>query len=268
MTRFIEILRATIDIAVALCALLILVIPLWFGLAAFGTKWEFWGWQTGLNAMTHVWGLRLLLAGLVAGVLTLVVLILYRLLASQGHGNWLSAIAVSLIAAAGLAWATQIEAGKAAGPAVLDVTTDVLDPPHFSAGFTARRSGLDSSLNYDGKIAADGQALPALQAERYPAIGTLYLDEPTQNAFARALELARELGWRVSTASAEAGMFEAGAESLWFGFRDDIVVRVRPGETGGSLVDIRSVARQPVHDLGRNADRVEAFLEALGGAQS
>ncbi|WP_417495726.1 DUF1499 domain-containing protein [Maricaulis sp.] len=267
MARLIEILRMTIDIAVALCAVLILVTPLWFGLAAFGTKWEFWSWQTGLNSMTHVWGLRLLLMGLVAGVLTLGVLILYRLLARQGHGNWLSAIAITLIAAAGLTWAIQVEASKSAGPAVLDVTTDVLDPPHFSAGFTARRSGLDASLDYDGKTAADGQTLPALQAGRYPAISTLRLDDPAPTAFARALELARESGWRVSTASAEAGMFEAGAESLWYGFRDDIVVRVRAGEAGGSLVDIRSVARQPVHDLGRNADRVEAFLEALGGAQ-
>lgn len=268
MARVIEILRMMIDIAVALCAVLLLVTPLWFALAAFGTKWEFWGWQTGLNAMTHVWGLRILLMGLVSGVFTLGVLILYRVLAKQGHGNWISAIAVSLIALAGLVWAMQVEAGKAAGPAVLDVTTDVLDPPHFSAGFIARRSGLDASLAYDGKTGADGQALPALQAARYPAISTLHLDESADIAFARALELARERGWRVSTASAEAGMFEAGAESLWFGFRDDIVVRVRPDEAGGSLVDIRSVARQPVHDLGRNADRVRAFLEALDASQA
>ena len=267
MTRFIEILRMAIDIAVALCALLLLLTPVWFALAAFGTKWEFWGWQTGLSAMTEVWGLRLLLAGLVTGLLTLGALTLYRVLARQGYGNWVSAVALSLITLAGLALSLQVEARKAAAPAVLDVTTDFSDPPHFSAAFTARRSDLDASLTYAGKAAADGQSLPALQAARYPAIGTLHLDEAADSAFARALELAREQGWRVSTASAEAGMLEAGAESFWFGFRDDIVVRVRPGPAGGSLVDIRSMARQPVHDLGRNADRVQGFLEALEAAQ-
>ncbi|WP_417482606.1 DUF1499 domain-containing protein [Maricaulis sp.] len=267
MARIIELLRMAIDIAVALCAMLVLMIPLWFALAAFGTKWEFWDWQTGLNAMTHVWGMRLLLAGLVAGVLTLIVLGVFRLTAGEGYGNWSSAIAVTLIAVAGLYWAMQVDQLKAADPAILDVTTDFAEPPNFSSAFISRRSGLDASLDYAGKTGRDGQPLPQLQAAHYPQIRTLHLDESVDTAFARALELARVQGWRVSTASRQAGMFEAGAESLWYGFRDDMVVRVRSDEAGGSLVDVRSLARQPVHDLGRNADRVQEFLVLLDSPQ-
>ena len=267
MARIIEFLRMAIDILVALCAVLVLVIPLWFALAAFGTKWEFWGWQTGLNAMTHVWGLRLLLAGLVAGGLTLIALVAFRIMAREGYGNWTSAIAVTVIAVAGLSWAMHVERLKALGPALLDVTTDVAEPPNFSAGFVARRSSLDASLDYAGKTVADGQPLPLVQAERYPQISTLHLDVPVETAFDRALELARVQGWRVSTASRQAGMFEAGAESLLYGFRDDMIVRIRPDEAGGSLVDVRSLARQPVHDLGRNAERVQEFLVLLASPQ-
>jgi hypothetical protein len=58
-------------------------------------------------------------------------------------------------------------------------------------------------------------------------------------------------------------MFEAGTESFWYGLRDDIVIRVRGDGEGGSLVDIRSLAREPVHDLGRNARRVRDFSVAI-----
>jgi len=42
-------------------------------------------------------------------------------------------------------------------------------------------------------------------------------------------------------------------------------VRVRELEDGRTRIDIRSLARQPVHDLGRNARRVERFLAVMGG---
>ncbi len=263
MARFIEILRAAIDVAGAICALLVLAIPLWFGIAAFGTKWEFWGWQTGLGAMSHVWGLQLLLAGLVAGVLAVGFMILYRILAKGGHGNWIGALAVTLVATAGLGWTIHLDRLRAAMPAVLDITTDFSDPPNFSTAFQSRRSGVDSSLLYAGKTAADGQALPLLQTQYYPQIVSLHIPEAPDRVFDRALEIARDLRWRVGTASRQAGMFEAGTESFWFGFRDDIVVRIRANEAGGSIVDVRSLARQPAHDLGRNVQRVEAFLDAL-----
>ena len=263
MARFIDTLRVAIDVTGVICALFVLAIPLWFGLAAFGTKWEFWGWQTGLDAMSHVWGLQLLLVGLVAGLLTVGFIILHRVLARRGHGNWISAVAVILVAAAGLGWTIQLDRLRTAVPAVLDITTDLSDPPNFSTAFLARRSDDESGLVYAGKTDAEGQALPALQTQYYPGVVSLHLAEPTDLAFNRALEIARDLGWRVGTASGQAGMFEAGAESFWFGFRDDMVVRIRPGEAGGCIVDVRSVARQPAHDLGRNARRVEAFLEAL-----
>lgn len=263
MARFNELLRTAIDVAGAICALLVLAIPLWYGLAAFGTKWEFWGWETGLGVMTHVWGPRFLAAGLVAAVLAAGLMILHRLLTRQGHGNWSSVIVVALIALGGIGWAWQIDRERTQSVALLDITTDFADPPYFSTAFISRRSDEDASLVYAGKLAANGQALPALQAERFPDIAPLRLDEPADAAYARALELAREQGWRIATASSQAGMFEAGAESLWFGLRDDMVVRVRPDEAGGSVIDIRSLAREPVDDLGRNARRVQEFLAAL-----
>ena len=58
------------------------------------------------------------------------------------------------------------------------------------------------------------------------------------------------------------GRLEAIVTSPWFGFRDDIVVRIRPQGTG-SRVDIRSKSRIGDADLGGNVDRVRAFLALL-----
>ena len=79
------------------------------------------------------------------------------------------------------------------------------------------------------------------------------------------MDYAHAQNWRVGSASRAAGMFEAGAESFWFGLRDDIVVRIREDGEGGSLVDIRTLARQPIHDLGRNPRRARQFLAAMAG---
>jgi hypothetical protein len=263
MARFTETMRGVIDLVCGVCGLLVLAIPLWFALAAFGTKWEFWGWHTGLEAMTHVWGFRLLLAGLVIGVVAAGLITAHALLARRRHGSWISALAVMLVAVAGIGWTIHLDRLQSAMPAILDISTDFIDPPHFSAAFASRHSSADASLVYADKTAADGQALPELQTRYYPQITSLHLDEPVELAFDRALEIARDDGWRIGTAARQAGMFEAGAESFWFGFRDDMVVRIRPDAAGGSVVDVRSLARQPAHDMGRNARRVAVFLEAL-----
>ncbi len=64
----------------------------------------------------------------------------------------------------------------------------------------------------------------------------------------------------------EEGRFEATETSAFFQFKDDVVLRVRPSETGeGSIVDMRSVSRVGVSDLGMNAKRVRAFLADLTG---
>lgn len=267
MARFIDILRRAIDATTVICTLLALAIPLWFAVAAFGTKWEFWDWHTGLEMMTQVWGSGLLIVGLAVGVLAASLILTHFALARQAHGNWASAAILVLVAAAGLGWMMHIDRLQQAGPALLDITTDFADPPGFSTAFLSRRADGDASLVYAGKTASDGQELAGLQAQYYPEIRSLYLAEPADAVFTRALDLARDLGWRVGTASRQAGMFEAGAEGLWFGFRDDMVVRIRADEAGGSVVDVRSLARQPAHDLGRNAHRVQTFLEALAAGQ-
>ena len=79
----------------------------------------------------------------------------------------------------------------------------------------------------------------------------------------RAAALARERGWETALVDDRAGIVEATATSLFFRFKDDIAIRVRPAPGGGSLVDMRSISRVGASDVGMNAKRVRAFLADL-----
>ena len=105
---------------------------------------------------------------------------------------------------------------------------------------------------------------PAQQKRGYPDIAPLRLNLPPAEAFARAERAARAMGWQIVAVAPEALRIEATDTTLFFGFKDDIVIRVRPSENG-SVVDMRSLSRVGTSDVGVNAKRVRAFLGRLKG---
>jgi uncharacterized protein (DUF1499 family) len=118
------------------------------------------------------------------------------------------------------------------------------------------RRGAPNSAEYGGS------ALAAQQRAGYPDLGPARFTPPPDHVFARAVEVARALGWRIVAAAPAEGRLEATDRTRWFGFRDDVVVRVAADGTG-SRVDVRSVSRVGRSDLGTNARRIHRFLETL-----
>ena len=57
-------------------------------------------------------------------------------------------------------------------------------------------------------------------------------------------------------------MIEATHKSRWFGFIDDISIRIAPVENG-TRVDVRSKSRVGRSDLGANVKRIRAFQADL-----
>jgi uncharacterized protein (DUF1499 family) len=74
--------------------------------------------------------------------------------------------------------------------------------------------------------------------------------------------VAMAMDWDVVARAPADGRLEAIATSQWFGFNDDIVVRIRPEGTG-SRIDIRSKSRVGESDLGVNARRIRDFIARL-----
>ena len=71
---------------------------------------------------------------------------------------------------------------------------------------------------------------------------------------------ASQLGWKIKSENLEAGIIEATETTFWYGFKDDVVIRIQPSEGGGSVVDVRSISRVGGSDIGANADRIRKFL--------
>ena len=70
------------------------------------------------------------------------------------------------------------------------------------------------------------------------------------------------MGWQIVDVAPASLRIEATDTTLFFGFKDDIVIRVRPAAQG-SIVDVRSLSRIGGSDVGANARRVRAYLARL-----
>jgi len=100
----------------------------------------------------------------------------------------------------------------------------------------------------------------------YADIETLVTDVPVAEMFARAEKAARDMGWEVVAAVPEEGRIEATDTTAWFGFKDDIVVRVATDGTA-TRVDVRSMSRVGKSDMGKNAERIRAYLAKVKEAK-
>ncbi|MBI3198528.1 MAG: DUF1499 domain-containing protein [Rhodospirillales bacterium] len=140
-------------------------------------------------------------------------------------------------------------------PAINDISSDIADPPAMVALLQSRR-GAPNPPVYPGAAAA------VLQRDAYPDIMPVVLPVAPAEAFKRVDRVAMALGWDVVARAPADGRLEAVDTSQWFGFRDDIVVRIR-AEGTGSRIDIRSKSRAGESDLGVNARRIRAFIAQL-----
>jgi len=140
-------------------------------------------------------------------------------------------------------------------PPIHDITTDTERPPAFVAILPLRADAANPAEYGGPEIARQ-------QREAYPDVVPLTLPVPPGAAFTRARAAADALGWRIVAADSAAGRLEASDRTAWFGFIDDVVVRVEPqGE--GSRVDVRSVSRVGKSDVGKNASRIREFLAKM-----
>jgi uncharacterized protein (DUF1499 family) len=143
-------------------------------------------------------------------------------------------------------------------PELNDITTDTNRPPPLVVTLQLRR-GASNPATYPGANAA------VLQRAAYPDITPVVLTDPPAEAFKKVDAAAMAMGWDVVARAPAEGRIEAVATSLWFGFRDDIVIRIQP-DGAGSRVDIRSKSRDGESDLGVNARRIREFIAKLKGS--
>ena len=231
-----------LSLAIALLAFVLLCI------SGPGTKAGWFPWQVGLGMLSFAFWM-----GAAAAVVALVLILLLAFPRLRVR-PWIPIAALCLGLAAAAPPAILLAQAKGVPP-IHDVTTDMADPPAFVALMEVRKKSPNG-------FAYGGESIAAQQRQGYPELKPLVVKTGPRDTMQRAIDAARSLGWEVVASDAAAGRIEATDTTRWFGFKDDIVVRIRP-EGEGSRVDVRSVSRVGLSDIGANAKRIRSYLDKL-----
>ncbi|MGC2520131.1 MAG: DUF1499 domain-containing protein [Burkholderiales bacterium] len=217
-------------------------------LSGFGSRWGWWHYSVGFVILRWAAGssLAVVLLSLVGAILA-------------GRAGAMAALAAGIAGVALAVPASGLPAyywyqGRHL-PHIHDITTDTDDPPRFVAVLPLRRDARNPAEYGGAKIAEQ-------QKQDYPDIVPAVLAAPPAAVFERALAAARAMGWEFVAAAPGELRIEATDTTLFYGFKDDVVIRIAPA-AGGSRVDVRSLSRVGGGDFGANAKRVRAFLREL-----
>lgn len=217
--------------------------------SGYGVRVGLWDFRVGFQIIR--WSLY---TGLATAGLALIMLSIGRL-RSGGVGRLVVALVLGAVVAFFPWYWTRMARDK---PPINDITTDMENPPQFVAAIP-RRAGSPVTTTYPGSETATSQQ------RAYPDLRPLMLPVPPAAAFDRALAAAKGSGWEIVASDAASGRIEATATTPWFGFHDDIVVRVAAAPSG-SRVDVRSLSRVGRGDRGVNAARIRDYLAKVAGA--
>lgn len=234
----------TIGLATSILSMVLLLA------AGSGNRFGIWGFMTALKLFLAAGGI-----GFVAIIISVIFLVITSLQASRGQ--LFQAIAGIALGIVSLTVVAHWKSVANSVPRIHDITTDTEHPPEFAAVLPFR-AGAINSADYGGP------SIAAQQHQAYPDIRPKILNVPPSMAFQDASEAARKMCWVTVAADPKAGRIEATATTFWFGFKDDIVVRITP-EGDKSRVDVRSASRVGLSDIGTNSKRIRKFLRLMNG---
>ncbi len=213
------------------------------------------GWAVPYSAF-RVFGLAVFTGGLLG--LGIGLFALSQTWNDESPGQRKLAWAGTLMGAAMIFSLAMAGSSAAKVPPIHDLTTDLEDPPIF-----ARAADLPANRGRDLSYPHGDPETPKRQGEAYPDLHPIRLWLEPREAFGACRQVMEQVGWTLTGTDDSLGLLEATETSRVFRFVDDIVVRIRPHSSGGSVIDLRSTSRDGVSDLGVNADRIRLFRDTL-----
>ncbi len=231
-----------------LAFILTLITPVTALISGLGVRHGLWHFTTGFSILKY---------SVFAATLALVLTVIAMGTAYIGHQHvftkrTLYALMVSLVVSV-TPFVYLSEFRKI--PTLADATTDFEVPPGF-IDLEPLRKGMNSS-DYIGEEAA------ALQQRYFPELEGLVTGYSQEQLIAIAEDVAREMGMEIVSSSPDVGRLEATDTTLWFGFKDDLVVRILPYPGGNTVMDVRSASRVGRLDGGVNAKRIQQLLAGV-----
>lgn len=262
----------------------------WFAIAALGSKYGLWGWQFGLGTMTIKYGPLVAFGALGLSMLAVIT----GLVKSPRKRPVMTALGALLISALMAGRMAGLGAGAQSVPPIHDIQTDWDNPVVLTNALIEARGESSNPVRFgdearfgptqrpewqqyvgrliadiqedaecptDGKDACEDSTAP----KPYAPIKPLYIKASPDKVFEQAQGLVRQRGWAIVSSDLESGILEATHTSQWWGFKDDIAIRLSAQADGTTRVDMRSISRVGASDLGANARRVTGFLYDLDG---
>ena len=221
--------------------LLLILLPL----AALGSRFGLWPFTVGLPLVLVSIG-----GCVVVQIVNAIWLLRKPQLGTKSALRWACLFALPpLVVAASL-----MRSSDDAQAGIHNISTDTINPPQFVVG-VEKRGTTSNPLEYTEQVAE-------IQRTAFPAVAPIESNLTKDDAFNTALKAAEQLGWDVYAQDADKGHIEAVDTTFWFGFKDDVVIRITSTDKG-SRIDLRSVSRVGVSDLGANAKRILAFTDAF-----
>jgi len=200
---------------------------------------------------TAIGGVLIILSSIIA------IIRMVPTLRSQGKAHLMAATVMGICI---IFYMFNLFSGARAAPPIHDLSTDLDNPPQFET-IAARQYP-------KGQLFTDVQRR-VLQKVGYRDLGPLKVSADVATAAQTALDVLDDMGMDIAASDLAAGKIEATDTTLWFGFKDDVVVRVTAdGESGGSIIDIRSVSRVGIGDAGANANRIMKIQSKITKALS
>ena len=192
--------------------------------------------------------------GLVVGIAALVLLAIQVIFKRKTVSLASAAIAV-IFSAIAIALPLGMMTTAKNVPPIHDISTDVVNPPEFAA-IAPLRADAPNPVEYAGAEAAEQQRTA------YPDLQTLTYSQSKPELVEASKQAIENLGWELVNTDADKGIVEATETTAWFGFKDDVIIRVTENDSE-RLVDIRSKSRIGKSDLGKNAARIHALIDEL-----
>jgi uncharacterized protein (DUF1499 family) len=191
-----------------------------------------------------------LIVGVVAIILALIQVIFMRKTISWS----VTGIAVLCAAVAIFMPLSMMNKAKSV-PAIHDITTDLVNPPKFVA-ILPLRADAPNPAEYQGEEVA------SQQREAYPELQTQKYQQTTEQVFDAALVAVKNMGLEVVSSNKTLGLIEAYDTTTFFGFVDDVVIRIQ-SDGQMTMLDARSKSRVGMSDIGKNAERLNTLISGI-----
>ncbi len=256
-----------------------------FMVAALGAKFGLWSWMFGLGKLTFGWGPKLAIFGLGLSVIAVIA----SLVKAPRKQAFMLGLAALLVSGLTMGRILGVKGNSERLPPLHDIQTDWSAPIQPSETLVAIRKA-DGAMN----SIEDAPVVPQSVEGRWPGTGGKLVSEIQENAefvpgdqkspkvspypklaplhvtglaetdvFSAVTAVVTERDWGIVTDASVDGRVEATAVTGWFGFKDDVMVRVVSDDEGKSIVDVRSTSRVGLSDLGANSKRVRDLLDDL-----